>query len=46
MLTSLAWSDHSNICPQEEWSEPGLLENSTLATHGLEVLKYATLMWH
>lgn len=46
MLTCLAWSDHSNICLQEEWSEPGLLENSTLATHGLEVLKYATLMWH
>lgn len=44
MLTSLAWSDHSNICLQEEWAEPGLLENLILATHDIEVLKHATLM--
>ena len=44
MLTSLAWSDHSNICLSEEWAEPGLLKNSILATHDIEVLKHATLM--
>lgn len=46
MLTSLAWSDHSNICLQEKWTEPGLLGNPALATHDIEVLKHATLMWH
>lgn len=46
MLTSQAWSDHSSICLQEEWGEPGLRERSTLATHEAKVLKHATLMWH
>ena len=46
MLTSQAWSDHSSICLQGERGEPGLLEHSTLATHDVEVLKHATLMWH
>lgn len=46
MLTSLAWSDYSYICLQEEWGEPGLQENSILAIHDIKVLKRAALMWH
>lgn len=46
MLTPLAWSDHSDLFLQEECGEPELLENWTLATHDIKVLRHATLMSH